>query len=172
MAINSVVTRGYGSGGSIALVVLRGYSAGGEIESDSTAGLRYYSRTLDLPGIVLGSGRQQFTDEIAGLISYAGEALSLFEQDIALMVSAVAELGESVTVAGVTMYAIGLVPYIGATLAGSEVEGRGTALYVTATDFDEAAAVLGDDVTFRSVSYTIGRMERLDAGLVRLELVR
>jgi branched-chain amino acid transport system permease protein len=92
MAIRSVVTRGYGSGGSVPLVVLRGFLAGGappEVETLSTAGLRYYARVLDSPGIVLGAGRQQFMDEISGLISYAGTARAAFEAEIAAMVGIV-----------------------------------------------------------------------------------
>lgn len=82
------------------------------------------------------------------------------------------ELGETVTVAGVEMLGMLITPYQGALMAGSEVEGRRTLLYVSRADFDDASAALGSTVTAREVPYTIGRIERFDAPLVRLELVR
>lgn len=82
------------------------------------------------------------------------------------------ELGESVTVAGTDMLGMLVTPYEGGLMAGTEVEGRRTILYLTREDFDDASAALGSSVTARSVSYTIGRIERFDAPLVRLELVR
>jgi hypothetical protein len=82
------------------------------------------------------------------------------------------ELGETVTVSGNSMSAVVVTPFEGALMSGTEVSGRRTVLYVTATDFDDASGALGDACTVRSVSYTIGRIERFDAPLVRLELVR
>lgn len=82
------------------------------------------------------------------------------------------ELGETVTVAGTDMLGMLITPYQGAPMAGTEVEGRRTVLYVTRADFDDSSAVLGSAVTAREIAYTIGRIERYDAPLVRLELVR
>lgn len=82
------------------------------------------------------------------------------------------ELGEAVTLAGSDVVAMVATPYAGAPMAGAEVEGRRTVLYVTREDFDDSSAALGSAVTVRSLSYTIGRLERYDAPLVRLELVR
>ena len=154
MATSPIVTRGYGQ--SIPLVVLRGFLAGPESTPDetaSTAGLRYYARTLEMPGIVAGTGRLLFAE-------------------VAALVGVMAELGESVTVSGDTMTGVVVTPYAGALMGGTEVEGRRMVLYVTASDFDDAGGALGDACTVRSVSYTIGRIERYDAPLVRLELVR
>lgn len=154
MATSPIVTRGYAR--SIPLVVLRGFLAGPEATPDetaSTAGLRYYARTLDLPGIIQGNGRSLFSE-------------------VSALVGVVAELGESVTVSGTVMDAIVVMPYEGAAMAGTEVEGRRVVLYVSVTDFDDTAGALGDACTVRSMSYTIGRIERMDAPLVRLELVR
>ena len=154
MATSPIVTRGYGQ--SIPLVVLRGFLVGPEAtpeETDSAAGLRYYARTLEMPGIIAGSGRALFTE-------------------IAAVVGVVAELGETVTVSGESMSAVVVTPFEGALMAGTEIGGRRTVLYVAASDFDDADGALGDACTVRSVSYTIGRVERYDAPLVRLELVR
>lgn len=82
------------------------------------------------------------------------------------------ELGESITLAGADVTAMVVTPFLGAPMAGTEVEGRRTVLYVTREDFDDSSAALGSAVTVRSLSYTIGRIERYDAPLVRLELVR
>lgn len=82
------------------------------------------------------------------------------------------ELGETVTVAGADVTAMVVTPFLGAPMAGTEVEGRRTVLYVTRADFDDSSAVLGSAVTAREIAYTIGRIERYDAPLVRLELVR
>jgi len=82
------------------------------------------------------------------------------------------ELGESVTVAGTDMLGMLITPYQGAVMAGSEYDGRRTLLYLSRADFDDSAASLGSSVTARSISYTIGKVERYDAPLVRLELVR
>lgn len=154
MATSPIVTRGYAR--SIPLVVLRGFLAGPEATPDetaSTAGLRYYARTLEMPGIMAGSGRALFTE-------------------VAALVGVMAELGESVTVSGEAMTGVVVTPYAGALMGGTEVEGRRTVIYVSASDFDDAGGALGDACTVRSVSYTIGRIERYDAPLVRLELVR
>ncbi len=169
MSISSVVTRGYRT--SIASVVLRGYSAGAAVEtpeSDSTAGLRYYSRTLDMPGVVQ-AGTLYSAAEMAGIMAGSGRALFT---EVAALVCVMAELGESVTVSGDTMTGVVVTPYAGALMAGTEVEGRRMVLYVSASDFDDAGGALGDACTVRSISYTIGRIERYDAPLVRLELVR
>lgn len=154
MATSPIVTRGYGQ--TIPLVALRGFIAGPELtpdETDSTAGLRYYARTLEMPGIIQGTGRSLFAE-------------------IAAVVGVVAELGESVTVSGTEMTAIVVAPFEGALLAGAEVTGRQMVLYVTASDFDDTSGALGESCTVRSVSYTIGRIERYDSPLVRLELYR
>lgn len=82
------------------------------------------------------------------------------------------ELGEEVTLAGSTVLGMLVTPYEGGLMAGTEVEGRRTILYVSREDFDDSSAALGSSVTARSVSYTVGRVERFDAPLVRLELVR
>lgn len=82
------------------------------------------------------------------------------------------ELGESVTVAGTDMLGMLITPYQGAAMAGSEYEGRRTLLYLSRADFDDSAAGLGSSVAARSISYTIGKIERYDAPIVRLELVR
>lgn len=81
-------------------------------------------------------------------------------------------MSETATIAGVTTNVLGLTPYRGALMAGTEVQGRVTELWLTSDDFDTAGGSHGDAVTFRSVSYTIGRIEHHDPGLVRLELVR
>lgn len=155
MAIATIVTRGFS--GSIPLVVLRGFIPGASAtpaETDSTAGLRYYARTLEMPEILLGSGR------------------SVFEAEMAALVGVVSELGETITLAGTEVVGVGITPYLGALTAGTEVEGRTTAFYVSVADFENSGAGLGSAVTFRSVSYSVGRIERFDAPLVRLELVR
>ena len=82
------------------------------------------------------------------------------------------ELGEAVTLAGSSVTAMVITPFFGAPMAGTEVEGRRTVLYVAREDFDDSGAVLGSAVTARSLAYTVGRIERYDAPLVRLELVR
>lgn len=82
------------------------------------------------------------------------------------------ELGETVTVAGTDMLGMLITPYQGGLMAGTEYDGRRTLLYLSRDDFDGSAAGLGSSVTARSISYTIGRVERFDAPLVRLELVR
>lgn len=82
------------------------------------------------------------------------------------------ELGETVTVAGTDMLGMLITPYQGAVMAGTEYDGRRTLLYLSREDFDDSAAGLGSSVAARSVSYTIGKVERFDAPLVRLELVR
>jgi len=172
MSVSSVVTRGYRT--SIASVVLRGYSAAVLEESDSTAGLRYYSRTLDMPGVLLGSSMALFDQSVALEVSgmLGGDARAAFEREIVGVLGIVAELGETAVVSGSSMNVIGITPYAGAVMAGTEMEGRRVVLYVGSDDFDAASGALGDAVTFRSVSYTIGRIERFDAPLVRLELVR
>ena len=83
-----------------------------------------------------------------------------------------AELGETAVINSATVNVIGSTPYQGPILGEQEIEGRITRLYCTAADFDLAAATRGSSVTFRSLAYVIGRIERLDAGLVRLELAR
>ena len=82
------------------------------------------------------------------------------------------ELGETVTLAGADMLGMVITPFLGAPMAGTEIEGRRTVLYVARDDFDDSGAVLGSAVTARSLAYTVGRIERFDAPLVRLELVR
>lgn len=153
MAISQVVTRGFGY--SIPAVVLRGYSAGAAAagETASTAGLRGYM-ALELPRLLGGIGQLHVTTDLAAIIG------------------TMAELGETATVAGTDIDVLGLTPYLGALTGGIEVEGRITRFYCMTDDLDDAGGELGDAVTFRSVSYTIGRIERMDAGLARVELVR
>lgn len=51
MAIATIVTRGYGSGASIALVVTRGYSiAGADIEAKRTINIIGEGRTVTIIG--------------------------------------------------------------------------------------------------------------------------
>lgn len=82
------------------------------------------------------------------------------------------ELGETATVSGTVMTVIGSTPYQGAVMVDTEVEGRLTQLWISAADFDATTAVHGDPVIFRSLTYSIGRIERRDPGLVRIEIVR
>ncbi len=82
------------------------------------------------------------------------------------------ELGETVTLAGADMLGMVITPFLGAPMAGTEIEGRRTVLYVAREDFDDASAGLGSTAVVRSISYTVGRVERFDSPLVRLELVR
>lgn len=82
------------------------------------------------------------------------------------------ELSETAVIAGQTTNVIGLTPNRGALLAGTEVEGRVTQLWLHVDDFDASGAEHGDSVTFRSLSYTIAMIEHHDPGLVRLELQR
>ena len=150
--MSALVTRGYGA--SIPLVVLRGYTPGAALdipESASTANLREYMLT-EVPRFLGGDG--------------------LLGTELASIIGTMAELGETVTIAGTDMDAIGTTPPLDAFLGGTQVEGRVTRLYVTAADYDGASATQGSSVTFRSVSYTIGVVERMDGGLVRLELER
>lgn len=155
MSIASVVTRGFGPGASIPLVVLRGFVPGAEVdeEAPSTAGLRGYM-ALELPRMLGGVGQLNVTADLVGIMG------------------TVAELGEIATVSGTDIDVIGVTPYQGAILGGSEVEGRITRFYCMADDFDAAGGALSAAVTFRALSYTIGRIERMDAGLIRVELMR
>lgn len=153
MAISQVVTRGYGY--SIAAVVLRGFSIGAvaTTESASTAGLRAYM-ALELPSMLGGVGQAHVTADLLGIVG------------------AMAELGETATVAGTDIDVIGLTPYLGALLAGVEMQGRQTRFYCMTEALDDIGAELGDAVTFRSLSYTIAMLKPMDAGMTLVELVR
>lgn len=152
----AIITSGFGPGASISLVVLEGFVPGAPAvaeESLSTAGLRAHM-ALELPGF-LGAARA---------IDVAA--------DLAAFVSTVAELGETAVLAGQTVNVIGVTPFVALTVGGAPVEARITRIYVAAADFDDIGAGLGSAVTFRSVSYLVSRVERMDGGLVRVELQR
>jgi hypothetical protein len=92
--------------------------------------------------------------------------------DLATILSNTAELGEAATVVSTTVNVIGIQSFQDALAGGTAIEGRITAFYCLATALDVASGNQGDAVTFRGVSYTIGRIERSDSGLARVELVR
>lgn len=152
----AIITSGFGPGASVALVLLEGFTPGAAAEAEealSTAGLRAHM-ALELPGF-LGAARA---------IDVAA--------DLAAFVATVSELGETAVIAGTTVNVIGVTPFVPVSAGGAAVEGRITRLYVTAADFDDIGAAHGDAVTFRAVSYEISRLERMDGGLVRVELQR